>query len=119
MTPTLKGMLILFAAIVIASTTFAFASSSTCLPGRKGECAGGISGYTVTIITYQFNADPTRIDSVVFTLDSNAETVKTNLIDAVSTWYNCSPLPGKKWSCQTDGATTQSANTLRVFAVSN
>jgi len=119
MTHTWKGMLILFAAVVIASTTFAFASSSTLSPGSRGEGAGGISGYTVTNIAYQFNTDPTRIDQVMFTLDSNAVTVKIKLNDAVSTWYSCAPVTGKDWSCQTDGATTQAASTLRVFAAGN
>lgn len=119
MTHTSKLLFILFAAIIIASTTFAFASSSTLLPGSKGEGAGGISGYTVANITYQFNADPTRIDSVGFTLDSNAVSVKIKLDDSVSTWYSCSPVTGKDWSCQTDGATTQAATTLQVFAAGN
>ena len=116
MTHTIKGMLILFAAIVIASTTFAFASASTLVPGRRGEGAGGISGYTVTNIAYQFNADPTMIDSVIFTLDSNAVTVKIKLNGSTSSWYNCSPLTGNDWVCQTNGATTQAADTLIVFA---
>ena len=112
-------MLILFAAIVIASTTFAFASSSTRLPGSKGEGAGGISGYNVTNVTYQFNADPTRIDSVMFTLDSNALTVKIKLNATASTWYTCSLVTGRDWSCRTVGAATQAADTLQVFAASN
>jgi hypothetical protein len=119
MTHTLKGMLILFAAVVIASTTFAFASSSTRVPGSKGEGAGDISGYAVTNVTYQFNADPTRIDSVMFTLDSKAVTVKIKLNDTAPTWFSCSPVTGKDWSCRTDGASTQAANTLQVFAAGN
>ena len=119
MTYTLKGILILFAAVVIASTTYAFASSSTLVPGSKGEGVGGISGYAVTNVTYQFNADPTKIDQVMFTLDSNAVTVKIELNDAAPTWYGCSLVTDKEWSCRTDGAPTQAANTLRVFAAGN
>ena len=112
-------MFILFAAVVIASTTFAFASSSTRVPGSKGEGAGDISGYNVTNVTYQFNADPTRIDSVMFTLDSNAVTVKIKLNDTVASWYTCSLVTGRDWSCWTEGASTQAADTLQVFAASN
>jgi hypothetical protein len=99
--------------------TFAFASSSTQVPGNKGEGAGGISGYAVANVTYQFNADPTKIDSVMFTLDSNAVTVKVKLNDTVATWYTCSLVTGREWNCRTDGATTQAASALQVFAASN
>jgi hypothetical protein len=119
MTHTIKGMLLLVTTIIIASTTFAFASSSTFIPGKRGEAAGGISGYSVANITYQFSADPSKIDSVLFTLDSLAATVKIKLNDKVSPWYNCAHLSGNNWICQTEGASTLSADTLRVFATSN
>jgi hypothetical protein len=112
-------MLIAFAAIVIASTTFAFASSKTLTPGVKGEGAGGISGYEVSNITYHLNPDPTRIDSVGFSLDGSADSVKIKLNNSVSNWYACAPLTGNDWNCQTDGATTQAADKLTVFATGN
>jgi hypothetical protein len=119
MTHTSKLILIMFAAIVIASTTFASASSKTLAPGMRGEGAGGISGYEVSNIAYHLNTDPTRIDSVLFTLDAIATTVKIKLNDSVSTWYACSPVTGNDWICQTDGATTQAADKLTVFAAGN
>jgi hypothetical protein len=119
MTHISKLMLIVFAAIVIASTTFAFASSKTLAPGMKGEGVGGISGYEVSNIAYHLNTDPTRIDSVLFTLDAFATTVKIKLNYSVSTWYACSPVTGNDWICQTDGATTQTADKLTVFAAGN
>jgi len=119
MTHTSKLMIIVFAAIVIASTTFASASSKTFVPGLRGEGSGGISGYEVTNIAYHLNTDPTRIDSVLFTLDTFATTVKIQLNDSVSTGYACSPVTGNDWICQTDGATTQSVDKLTVFAAGN
>ena len=119
MTHTSKLMLIVFAAIVIASTTLAFASSQTLPRGAKGEGSGGISGYEVSNITYHLNPDPTRIDSVGFSLDSFADSVIIKLNNSVSSWYTCAPLTGNDWNCQTAGATTQAADKLTVFATGN
>jgi hypothetical protein len=118
MTHMFKGMLIAFLTIVIASATYAFASSSS-FPTARGEGAGAVSGYSVSNVTYQFNADPTRIDSVSFLLDGQATSVKVKLSDTATTWYACTAQAGNAWTCRTDGALTQSAETLRVFASGN
>jgi hypothetical protein len=119
MTHTFKVLLVVFAVVVIASTTYAFASTNTLLPGKTGEGSGAVSGYSVTNIAYHLNADPTSIDSVSFTLDSTAATVKIKLNDSASTWYDCSVVTGNDWICQTAGVTTLSVDTLRVIATSN
>ena len=119
MTHTLKGTILLFAAVIIASTTYALASDNTRFPGARGEGAGGISGYSVSNINYQTSTDPTQIDSVKFTLDANATTVKIKLNNSASAWYTCNPMGGNDWVCQTTGATILSAENLEVFAAGN
>jgi hypothetical protein len=116
MTHTWKALIILLAAIIIASTTHALASDNTLGSVGRGEGAGSISGYSVSNITYRFASDPTKIDSVIFTLDGNASSVKIKLNDSASNWYPCSLMGGHDWNCQTTGATIKSAETLRVFA---
>ena len=118
MTHTYKLVLGLFAAVIIASTTYAFASNNTLLPGTRGEGVGDTSGYAVTDIAFNLNADPTRIDSVAFRLDGPAATVKIKLDDS-STWYACSNVTGDNWICQTEGVSLESVTQTRVIANSN
>jgi hypothetical protein len=119
MTHTYKFILGVFASVVIASTTYAFASENTLLPGEKGEGSGSLSGYSVTNIAFNLNADPTRIESVTFTLSEPAATVKIKLNDSASSWYACSSVTGNDWICQTAGAAIHSTDLMQVIASSH
>lgn len=112
-------MLFALVIVIIASTTCAFASENTDLPNPAGEGTGTISGYEVTNIGYHLNTDPARIDSVTFTLNAPATVVKIKLVDAGSTWYECTVLSSNNWTCDTPGTTTESVDTLTVSATSN
>jgi hypothetical protein len=94
----------------------AFASEYTRPSPIGGEGLNAISGYAVTNVGYHSNSDPTRIDSVSFTLNSPANLVKIKLVESQSQWYNCHPFRGNDWVCDTTGASMQSADQLTVVA---
>jgi hypothetical protein len=122
MTPmrTFQALLTAFVITLIASTTYAFAAENTTLPTTAGEGTSAVSGYEVTNISYSLNAgDPTRVDSVSFSLNANAGTVRIKLNDSGSTWYNCTALSGNDWACNAAGAALASIGQLRVVATSN
>jgi hypothetical protein len=116
MTHTIKVLIVVFAVIIVASTTYVFASANTLLPGKAGEGAGSASGFTVSNVTYHLGADPSSVESVSFTMDSNATLVKIKLNDSSSIWFNCAPGTGNEWTCRTPGVTTRSVEILRVVA---
>ena len=96
-------------------------SSSSSLAAGSG--AGAISGYNVTAVKYNLDAsNPAEIDSVQFTLDASATTVRIKLDSGSTTYYpaaNCTA-SGNNWTCTTVSptqATVAGANELSVVSV--
>lgn len=103
---------------VVASSAYAFTASNTVPASNSGFGQQTISGYTASAVAYQLNSsNPQNIDSVTFTLDKAATTVKVQLVSAGS-WYSCSVVSGNNWSCATTApqATAATANQLTVVA---
>jgi hypothetical protein len=101
---------------IVASSAYAFTASNTVPGTNSGSGQGTISGYTATSVAYQLNAaNPQNIDSVTFTLDKAATTVKVQLVGA-GAWYSCAVVTGNNWSCTTTGATAATASQLTVVA---
>jgi hypothetical protein len=104
---------------IIAGAAYAFTASNTVPATYAGDGNQAISGYTVSAVTYGLNGvTPTNIDTVGFTLDQSATTVKAKLVGGGS-WYSCSNTSGNVWSCATTSpqATVTPANNLDVLAV--
>lgn len=113
----IKVFVIVLIAFVFATVATAFAASNTVPSSAAGDGAGGVSGFTVSSVQYNLNAaNPANIDSVTFTLNAAAGTVKIKLVAAGSTYYSCTNTSGNNWSCTTTGATVSSADELRVIA---
>ena len=111
--------LVLLVLFIVASSTFvtyAFASTNTGPSPVSGEGVSAISGYEVTNVSYHSDSDPSRIDSVSFTLNAAANFVKIKLIASQTNWYDCNPLSGNDWVCDTTGASIKSADQLTVVA---
>ncbi|MGC1376050.1 MAG: hypothetical protein WA821_07510 [Anaerolineales bacterium] len=119
----MRAFQILFVALIvvsIASITYVFAAGNTNPPAAGGDGGSAISGYAITNVAYHVNeSDPTRLDSVSFTLDASAGMVRIKLVEAGSTWYHCNVVSGNDWSCDTPGAEIASVDQLRVFAASH
>ena len=115
-----KLFIIVVAALIFATSAYAFAASNT-VPGTvAGEGAGAVSGYTVTAVTYTLNATtPSNIDSVGFTLSGPATTVKVSV--TAGTFYNCTSGGGNSWTCTTTApqATVSAATSLDIIAKNN
>ena len=107
-------------ALVLAMAVYALAASNTVPTSTAGEGSGAISGYTVTAVAYNLNAaNPANIDSVTFTLNAAATTVKASLTPG--TFYNCTVVSGNNWSCNTTApqATVLGATLLDIIAKDN
>lgn len=115
-----QSLLVVFIAAIVASTGYAFAASNTVPPAAGGDGASSVSGYVISDVSYSLDAsDPARLDTVSFTLNAAARTVRVKLTEAGSTWYDCAALSNDQWSCNTFGAATVSIDQLRVTASSN
>lgn len=107
--------------LVLGAAIYGLAASNTVPATSAGDGEGAISGYTISNIKYTLNSsDPSLIDMVQFDTTGTPATVKIKLVDAGSTWYDCTAGAGAyDWDCDTTSpaATVLSADMLRVIAV--
>lgn len=111
--------LVIAAAAVLALVTYAFTASNV-VPGTKaGKGEGAISGYTVSGVAYTLSAsNPANIDSIAFTLDSAATTVRAKLVAASATYTTCSVSGGTSVTCDfSPDVAVLSADELSVVSV--
>lgn len=110
-----KLFVLVLVVLVFATAAFAFAASNTVPASYAGEGASVTSGYTVSNVVYNLNATtPSDIDSVAFTLNAAASTVKVRLVTTGS-YFTCSNV-GLNWTCNTAGVTVSAADEFRVVA---
>lgn len=120
---TTKRVMILFSvagvAAIVAAAVFAFTASNTVPESKAGEGAGAITGYVVDSIHYTLNAaDPSKVDSVSFNLDSApvaGGVIRVRLNPGGGSWYNCTNV-GVAVTCVTTApqATTSTSTQLSV-----
>ncbi|NWG07607.1 MAG: hypothetical protein HXY35_13075 [Chloroflexi bacterium] len=111
-----KLFVVVLVVLVFATAAFAFAASNTVPASYAGEGASVTSGYTVSNVVYNLNATtPSNVDSVTFTLNAAASTVKVRLVTTGS-YFNCTNTAGFNWSCTTAGVTVAAADEFRVVA---
>ena len=110
-----KMFIVVLVVLVFATAAFAFAASNTVPASYAGEGASVTSGYTVSNVVYNLNATtPSNIDSVAFTLNAAASTVKVRLVTTGS-YFTCTNV-GLNWTCNTAGVTVAAADEFRVVA---
>ena len=110
-----KLFVVMLVVLVFATAAFAFAASNTVPASYAGEGASVTSGYTVSNVVYNLNAaTPSNIDSVAFTLNAAASTVKVRLVTTGS-YFTCTNV-GLNWTCNTAGVTVAAADEFRVVA---
>ena len=111
---------ILVVAAALATGAYAFTATNTVPSSNAGSGSGTISGYTVSGIAYTLNATtPSNIDSMTFTLNASAQTVKAKVVSGSTTYTDCSIAGGVNVTCDfsPDIAIT-SADQLSVIATS-
>jgi hypothetical protein len=114
-----RTILVVALASSLALATFAFTASNT-VPGTKaGKGEGAISGYAVSGVAYTLSSsNPANIDSVAFTLDAAATTVKAKLVQSSSTYTDCT-VAGLNVTCNfSPDVAVVSADELSVVAAS-
>lgn len=106
----------------IGGSVQAFTASNTVTSKKAGDGTSAISGYTVASVAYGLNAtNPQNIDTVTFTTNAAASTVKARLVTTGS-WYSCTTTNSPTntgWSCTTTSpqVTVTAADEIRVIAV--
>lgn len=91
-------------ALILAAAVYGFAAGNTVPDSHAGDGDGGVSGYTVSNISYTLDSsDPTKVASVSFSLDNTASDVYAAVGDNASptnwTWSNACSLSGSTWTC--------------------
>jgi hypothetical protein len=111
-------LIVTLIALLLAALAYAFTASNTVPSSRSGSGSGTISGYTVSNVDYQLDAtSPSNIDSVTFTLDAAATTVKAKLVSGSSTYTSCSVAGGTDVTCDfSPDVAVASADQLSVIA---
>ena len=107
-------------AIALGTGAYAFTATNTVPASSAGSGSGTISGYTVSGIAYTLNAaTPSDIDSMTFTLNANATTVKAKIVSGSTGYTDCSVAGGVNVTCDfsPDIAIT-TADQLSVIATS-
>ena len=114
-----RTAVIIAVAAALAFAAYAFTAANTVPASKAGDGNGAISGYTVSNIAYQLEAlNPANIDSVSFTPDAAAGTVKAKVVALSPTFTDCTNTGGNNWSCDfLINPTVLSADDLRVIAV--
>jgi hypothetical protein len=103
---------VIAAVVILGGASYAFLAALSGLPTGTHAGAGqvSVSGYTVSNITYSYNAsNPDSIDQVQFQLDDNAGVVHLQLVGG-GAWYACTKdavatagavAPATVWDCDT------------------
>jgi len=111
---------ILVVAAALATGAYAFTATNTVPNSSAGSGAGTISGYTVSAIAYQLDTTiPSDIESMTFTLNAAATTVKAKVVSGSTTYTDCTIAGGVNVTCDfaPDIAIT-TADQLSVIATS-
>ncbi len=97
-------------------SALAFTASNTVPDTKAGDGTGTVSGYVVSSVHYGLNGtDPTKADSVAFTLDSTPVAGSTIKTKVGGSWYSCTNVAAAV-TCATTSpqATVQPITTLQV-----
>ena len=108
--------------LLLFAASFALAAANVVPASKAGDGAGGITGYTVSNLSYTLNGtNPQNIDQVDFDVDTAplaGSTMEVKLVAAGSDWYSCTNVT-TAITCVTTApqATVASADEFRVVIV--
>ena len=114
-----------FTAVLLAASlaggSYALTAANTVPESKAGDGEGVVSGYTASAIHYNLNAtDPSKADSVAFTLDTAPAaggTVKVEVDNGSGTWYSCTNvLTAVTCTLGVSGVAVADIDQLRVVA---
>jgi hypothetical protein len=102
---------------LVATGAYAFTASNTVPASKAGDGTGAVSGYVLSSVHYGLNGtDPTKVDSLTFTLNSTPVAGSTIKAKLASTWYDCTNSAANVTCDTTVGtqATVQPVTSLQV-----
>jgi hypothetical protein len=95
-----KVILAVLVVLVLAGAAFAFAASNNVTNSSAGSSANTVSGYDITKLAYNLNADPTYVDTITFTVTPQdtekgvaATVAKLQTADS-GNWKDCTLVAG-------------------------
>ena len=94
-----KVLLIVFVAVILAGSAYAFAAQNTVVDSAAGYKASVVPGYTVTNIVYDLDAtDPTLVDAITFDISPSSGTVVAAIVKLQTAtggaWTDCTLAAG-------------------------
>ena len=94
-----KVLLIVFVAVILAGSAYAFAAQNTVADSAAGYKANVVPGYTVTNIVYDLDAtDPTLVDAITFDISPSSGTVVAAIVKLQTatggSWTDCTLAAG-------------------------
>jgi len=114
-----RSIVILIVALAFASTAYAMAAGNTFNDaGKAGDGTSGITGFTVTAVSYNLDTtDPSYVASVDLTFDAT-DTAPTEVAASVDGTVATCAGSGINWTCTfpANSVTALSATELRVIA---
>jgi len=117
-----RNLVVLGLLVIIAGAVYGFAAANTVKESAAGDGEGDISGYTITNISYDLDADdPSLLDSVSFNVavaDTDAGAATEVAAQIAGEWFTCANAGGTTFDCAIGGAVSVlNAEILRVVAV--
>jgi hypothetical protein len=113
-----RTALVIAAAAALALATYAFTASNTVPNTKAGQGEGTITGYNVSSVAYNLAANPANIDTVTFTLDSAATSVRAKLLSGSGAYTTCGVSGGTSVTCDfAPDVSVLAADELSVIAV--
>jgi hypothetical protein len=94
-----KVLLIVFVAIIVAGSAYAFAATNTVPDSAAGYKANVVPGYTVSDIVYDLDATtPTVVDAITFKIAPSSGTVVAAIVKlqtvTAGSWKDCTLVAG-------------------------
>jgi hypothetical protein len=80
-----KVLLIVFVAIVVAGSAYAFAAANTIAVSGAGYKDSVVSGYAVTNVIYDLDTDPTKLEKIIFDIAPIAPNTAAAVVVKIST----------------------------------
>jgi hypothetical protein len=102
--------------VILASVTYAFASSADS-PKLAGAGVGAIGGYVVTTIDYRLSDDPARVQAVELDLDKPANYVAIKLVSSDTDYSICTNENDNHWYCNVYNINIANIDGFQVIAM--
>lgn len=116
---TILGVLVV--ATILSAGAYAFTAANTVSASTAGSGTGTVSGYQATNIGYSLNAtDPTKVDTVTFTLNPTTASQLQVKVGSTGTWKTDCTNSGGSVSCDYSASPVdlQGIDEIDVVAVS-